>query len=176
MTPRETKGLIGKSRIIAAKEAGVSYGSVQQASIVKKVDPEEFHRIKRGEVRVRTALRNIAPKIAALAGERSKSKPTAPPRMTRASIQEFLANLRREITRRRKDNHDERMKRRWNPEGVVKRFQTQLLDWIEQQLDVVTIATHQPSWPGVANPPHSGKKEVVHVLSENEGRRNSTDT
>jgi len=44
-------------------------------------------------------------------------------------------NLRTEITKRRKENHDDRQKRRWNPEDIVKLFQSQLLDWIEQQLD-----------------------------------------
>jgi hypothetical protein len=39
------------------------------------------------------------------------------------------------ITRRRKENHDERMKKRWQPEEVVLHKQTELLNWIENELD-----------------------------------------
>jgi len=58
----------------------------------------------------------------------------------------FLRNLGGEITRRRKENHDERIKRKWNPADVLKVEQRALLDWIEEQLErvpscVVTNAT-----------------------------------
>lgn len=59
------------------------------------------------------------------------------PALSYQSMNQFLRNLRAEITRRRKENHDEFLKRRWNSELILKREQTSLLDWIEQQLDRV---------------------------------------
>jgi len=51
------------------------------------------------------------------------------------SVAGFLRHLRDEIRRRRKENHDELHKRKWNSELILKREQTALLDWIEEQLD-----------------------------------------
>jgi hypothetical protein len=59
------------------------------------------------------------------------------PEINGFSVQAFLRQLRGEITRRRKENHDERMKRRWNPDDILRREQTNLLDWIENELDRV---------------------------------------
>jgi len=59
------------------------------------------------------------------------------PDLNSFSVVGFLKNLRAEITRRRKENHDERIKRRWNPDNIVKREQTSMLDWIEAELDRV---------------------------------------
>jgi hypothetical protein len=59
------------------------------------------------------------------------------PTLSYQSTDQFLRNLRAEITRRRKENHDEFLKRRWNSELILKREQTSLLDWIEQELDRV---------------------------------------
>jgi len=46
-----------------------------------------------------------------------------------------LRQLRADIQRRRKANHDERMRRRWNPEAIVTRFQTELLNFVEEELE-----------------------------------------
>ena len=59
------------------------------------------------------------------------------PPLSYQSIGQFLRDLRADITRRRKENHDEFLKRRWNSELILKREQSSLLDWIEQQLDRV---------------------------------------
>ena len=53
------------------------------------------------------------------------------------SIRDFLRSLRAEITRRRKENHDEYNKRKWRVTEVRTREQTLLLNWIEEQLDRV---------------------------------------
>jgi len=53
------------------------------------------------------------------------------------SIHELLRQLRTDITRRRKENHDERMKRNWNPDDILRREQSNLLDWIEAELDQI---------------------------------------
>ncbi len=53
------------------------------------------------------------------------------------SVAAFLGTLRREIVRRRKENHDEFRKRKWNHEGILKREQSAILDWIEEQLNQV---------------------------------------
>jgi hypothetical protein len=50
------------------------------------------------------------------------------------SIRAYLEELRTEIVRRRKENHDEFRKRKWNSELILKREQSALLDWIEEQL------------------------------------------
>jgi hypothetical protein len=60
---------------------------------------------------------------------------TPRPELSYTSIAAYLRSLRDEITRRRKENHDEFRKRRWNSELILKREQTSLLDWIEEQLD-----------------------------------------
>jgi hypothetical protein len=49
-----------------------------------------------------------------------------------------LRELRAELIRRRKANHDERKKHNWNPEVIITREQTLLLDWIEERLDAIT--------------------------------------
>lgn len=69
-------------------------------------------------------------------------RPRAP--LSYKSIDHFLRTLRAEITRRRKENHDEFLKRRWNSELILKREQTALLDWIEQQLDQVPMVLIRP--------------------------------
>ncbi len=53
------------------------------------------------------------------------------------SIRAYLLDLRAEITRRRRENHDDFRKRKWNHEGILKREQSALLDWIEEQLNKV---------------------------------------
>jgi hypothetical protein len=53
------------------------------------------------------------------------------------SIRGFLKHLRENITRRRKENHDEREKARWSTQAINSREQTDLLDWIELELDRV---------------------------------------
>jgi len=57
------------------------------------------------------------------------------PELNGWSLSAWARNLRMTITQRRKGNHDERMKKRWQPEEVVLRRQTELLDWIENELD-----------------------------------------
>jgi hypothetical protein len=54
------------------------------------------------------------------------------------SIFKFLKELRAEIDRRRKENHDERIRRKWNPDAVLSLEQRHLLNWIEDELDRVT--------------------------------------
>jgi hypothetical protein len=56
------------------------------------------------------------------------------PALGHQSIRAYLHHLRDEITRRRKENHDDFRKRKWNSELILKREQTALLDWIEEQL------------------------------------------
>lgn len=59
------------------------------------------------------------------------------PDLNSFSVVGFLKNLRADLTRRRKENSDERQKRRWNPDNLDKREQSKLLDWIETELDRV---------------------------------------
>ena len=59
------------------------------------------------------------------------------PELNGWSLRAWSKNLRRMIEQKRKENHDERMKKRWQPEEVVTRRQTELLDWIESELDRV---------------------------------------
>jgi hypothetical protein len=67
--------------------------------------------------------------------EKSLRRPSSPVDTQLQALRGRLADLRREITRRRKANHDERLKHNWNPEAIVTREQTEMLDWIEDQLD-----------------------------------------
>jgi hypothetical protein len=89
------------------------------------------------------------------------------PELDGRSLDQFYKDMRKEITARRKANHDERMKRNWNPENVVRRFQSELLDWIEEQLDLVTTV-RRPRCMTNKKLPHSGK-EIINVVSENQG-------
>jgi hypothetical protein len=59
------------------------------------------------------------------------------PELNGWSYRAWSRNLRVTITQKRKENHDERMKKRWDPEAVVTRRQTELLDWIENELDKI---------------------------------------
>jgi hypothetical protein len=52
------------------------------------------------------------------------------------ALADWFKTLRGTITQKRKD-HDERMKRRWNPVAIDLRKQGDLLDWIEAELDKV---------------------------------------
>jgi len=71
-------------------------------------------------------------------GLRAMCEARAPrPELNGWSLRAWTCNLRVMITQRRKENHDERMKKRWQPEEVVRRKQTELLDWIENELDKV---------------------------------------
>jgi len=53
-------------------------------------------------------------------------------------IKAFLARVRGEIVRRRKENHDQTMKSKWTHNSVNVHRQSQLLDWIEEELSKVT--------------------------------------
>jgi hypothetical protein len=57
------------------------------------------------------------------------------PELNGWSLRAWARNLRATITEKRKANHDERMKKRWQPEEVVLHRQTELLNWIENELD-----------------------------------------
>ncbi|HEY6363172.1 MAG TPA: hypothetical protein VI585_00135 [Candidatus Binatia bacterium] len=59
------------------------------------------------------------------------------PLLSGLSIREFLHKLRQEISRRRKANHDQCRKRNWNSDLILKREQTLLLDWIEEELNTL---------------------------------------
>jgi len=59
------------------------------------------------------------------------------PALDGRSLRDFLRHLRAEIIRRRKENNDERRRVRWNSDAVMSREQTDLLNWIETELDRV---------------------------------------
>ena len=59
------------------------------------------------------------------------------PTLNGQSVHHFLRALRTELTRRRKENHDERAKQKWTNEHVIKLKQSELLDWLETELDRV---------------------------------------
>jgi hypothetical protein len=55
-SPSESKG---NTRDIAGKAVGVAGCTVQRAATVKDADPEEFERVKRGEITVEAAYRKV---------------------------------------------------------------------------------------------------------------------
>lgn len=57
------------------------------------------------------------------------------PELSYQSIATYLRALREELTRKRKENHDERRKTRWDSRLILTRIQSDMLDWIEDQLD-----------------------------------------
>jgi hypothetical protein len=57
------------------------------------------------------------------------------PELNGWSYRAWSKNLRKTITQKRKENHDERMRKSWQPENIVLRKQTELLNWIEEELD-----------------------------------------
>ena len=50
------------------------------------------------------------------------------------TVRGFLKHLRAEIVSRRKANKDAAHSVRWNPDAINKREQSDLLDWVEDQL------------------------------------------
>jgi len=80
-----TNELTGQTRDIAAKATGVSHYTVDRARAVKKADPEEFERVKRGETTVEAAHRKVV---------QSKPKPTKrQPIRDNAAKQKMIAAL-----------------------------------------------------------------------------------
>ena len=57
----------------------------------------------------------------------------------RPEVAAAFRNIRTEITRRRKENHDKRGATRWDPVEVSLAEQRNLLDWIEAQLDKIVL-------------------------------------
>jgi hypothetical protein len=57
------------------------------------------------------------------------------PEFNGQSLAGFFKELRATITRRRQENNDNRSKAKWHPDQVSKREQSDLLDYIEQELD-----------------------------------------
>jgi hypothetical protein len=57
------------------------------------------------------------------------------PELSGWSYRAWSKNLRKTITQKRKENRDERMRKSWQPENIVLRKQTELLNWIEEELD-----------------------------------------
>src|SRR5262245_40994196 len=98
-------------------------------------------------------------------------------------IQDFMKNLRQEITRRRKENHDERHRMNWNPEAITKRFQTDLIEYIEDQLDIVSsdvinviVAAQQIKLRRAAKRSHIGKKRKKHHVQKNKSNGSAVNT
>lgn len=56
------------------------------------------------------------------------------PALDGGSIRDFLAHLRSEMQRRRKENRDAAHAVKWNSDTIIKREQSDLLDWVEDQL------------------------------------------
>jgi hypothetical protein len=137
---------------IVAKDFQIHPATVKRATQVKQHDPATFSEMNAGRITLEDARRKI--------GVRKPSRPTSTHARVPvnghnksgrtpehgstnwiAAVVERYDNLRAEITRRRKENHDDRQKRRWNPEDIIKRCQSELLDWIEQELDAVSKLT-----------------------------------
>jgi hypothetical protein len=59
------------------------------------------------------------------------------PTLAYQSIDQFLRHLRTELTRKRKENRDERRRTKWDSRLILVRIQSDMLDWIEDQLDQV---------------------------------------
>jgi len=106
------------------------------------------------------------------------ARPAAPNQII---IQDFMRNLRQEITRRRKENHDERHRKHWNPEAIVMRFQTDLIEYIEDQLDIVTdvinviVAAERIKLERAAKQSHIGKKRKKKHVQKSKSNGHTTD-
>lgn len=61
------------------------------------------------------------------------------PELSYQSIATYLRTLRDDLTRKRKENRDERQKTRWDSRLILVRIQSDMLDWIEEQLDRMPI-------------------------------------
>lgn len=72
---------------------------------------------------------------------RMSGPPLAKARKTAAALESNLRKqfleLRKEITRKRKEAGDIRKSRNWNPEAIIKLEQSDLLNFIETELDKI---------------------------------------
>jgi ParB-like chromosome segregation protein Spo0J len=173
---RHRRNRQGSLAAIAA-QLGVSARNVGRAVRVLENAPDVFQELKAGKITTNAAEQTVFVREANRTGKIPQNPPQAtPPEPEKKPLKlrapdreclaceaqlDFYKDLRREITRRRETNRDERQKRRWNPEYVVTRFQTELLDWIEEQLDLVQDA-HRKSRPRANHQPSNGK-DRTHV-------------
>lgn len=127
-----SKNPFDHSMQIAAKIMNVSRSSIARVLKIKNRDIDTFNAIKAGDMTIEEGLKKTG------LGPSHKHKPNALPKAGTPewiiAVDEYYENLCAEIIRRRKENKDEQYRRRWNPEDVSKRIQTELLDWIEEQL------------------------------------------
>lgn len=119
---------------IAAEIMKVSPSSIERVRRIKARDIDTFNAIKSGNMTIEEGLRKVG--LSSKPSKKPKSNPL-PKRGTPEwviAVDQFFETLCANIIRIRKENKDEMYRRRWNPEDVSKRTQTELLDWIEEQL------------------------------------------
>ncbi|WP_158750230.1 ParB N-terminal domain-containing protein [Acidobacterium sp. S8] len=135
-----------------AKELGVSERKVQQVLTVDKKQPELLKEVIRGKVSLREAAKQVSgpsPKKR-LSTPRITSTPNALCTNCRLALEEFqrelrsivqfISDLRKELTRKRKASNVRRNARIWYPDNVNKDDLVKIIDWFENELDVLTSA------------------------------------
>jgi hypothetical protein len=86
---------------------------------------------------------------------------TSRPELNGRSYAQFYADLRQEITRRRKKAKDYSAQTNWNPDSAIKVEMHDLLDWIELQLDrIVTLQTAKTVIPTVELKTFTQKRNI----------------
>lgn len=127
----------------AADLVQVNHDYVSKAKTIKNRSPEKFTEIRSGRRTVPEVYRELRVPL-------GQARP-GPAANDPHSIGMLLRQLRAEITRRRKENKDQRAKRNWNSELILKREQSDLLDWIETELDRLTETLSRGASQGSAD-------------------------
>jgi hypothetical protein len=119
-----------------AKELNVSERKVQQAMNVQKHQPELLKEVQHGKMPLREAAKRVKPV--------PPQKQPKQPRLRTDScdqckqLADGLKALRKEIKRRRAENHAAYLRRRWNVDNINKIELVKLLDYVELELDKIT--------------------------------------
>lgn len=152
----------GRTAEALARIAGISASGMRRALKIRASgSPELQAQVRSGEVSLTAAAENCyAGRTGPITRRQTPppSEPTTRP-TTRNDRKEapldpaaqLIATLLAELRRQRKANHDSLEAKRWAPDTIVKRWQTEQLNWIETELErlvhVLTPreVTHPPS-------------------------------
>jgi hypothetical protein len=118
-----------------AEIAGVGKNTIQDVRMIERHGTPEQQTVARSR---KKGLRVVAREIRAGRKRKTDHVAARPDTLAADLSEQIVADLASdliELRRRRKENSDTRAQRRWNPTDILKREQSDLLNWIETALE-----------------------------------------
>ena len=131
----------GRIAQLLGRVAGGSEETFYRVKAIQNRAPAEMHeQLRRGDISINHAYLAIVQQKLHVPRAKRRSIPLPERRKEARDLVDRLTTLLTELRRQRKANHDDLKTRRWVPENIVTRRQTEQLNWIETELDTLVHA------------------------------------